>query len=683
MINYECGMIFRIILFFYLLAGSLGGLAFAQNHFRGVVPMPQKIEWKEGALVLSPTISWESEKSLKKQGICLRKVSLEQFSEMFTGGNRENLSEAYILEVSSQGAEIIAATEAGQYYALQSLQQLTVPTATGNLCIPAVRIEDVPRFGYRGFMMDVSRHFRSKEFVKKQLDAMARYKLNRLHLHLTDAAGWRLEIKRYPRLTELAAWRPDAIWKNWWNTPNGRKYCKETDSQSYGGYYTQKDIKELLKYAAERHITIIPEIEMPSHSEEVLAAYPELSCAGEAYKNADFCVGNEAVFTFLENVLKEVMDLFPSEYIHVGGDEAGKQAWKFCPKCQQRMKEEGLKNVDELQSYLIHRIEKFLNQHGRKLLGWDEIMEGGLAPNATVMSWRGEEGGLKAAQAGHRVVMTPGRYCYLDSYQDAPYTQPEAIGGYLPLSQVYAYDPVPASFTSEQAAKIYGVQGNLWAEYIPSDAHYEYMTYPRLLAIAEVGWSRPSVKQFDAFRQRALREVDWLQQHGYHPFPLKEEVGERPETRQKIQHLALGKPVTYHAPYFQGYKAQGDGSLTDGQCGGWTYSDGAWQGFISRDRLDVTVDLEQETAIHSVYADFIQVVNPDVYLPGEVIISVSSDGKNFTELKHDIYSVSKDQLVGFQKYGWEGTASARYIRYQARSDKKVGGWVFTDEIVVN
>ena len=676
-------MIQRIIVFFLFLGSLLGGIVLAQSVSPGIVPMPQKVEWKEGAFLLSPTVSWYSESSLKAHGIRQKRVSLKQLADRLAVSHQENLQEAYVLDVSSQGVELVFATETGRFYALQSLQQLAEPIATDHWRIPAVHIEDIPRFAYRGFMMDVSRHFRSKEFVKKQLDAMARYKLNRLHLHLTDAAGWRLEIKRYPRLTEFAAWRPEAVWKDWWNKPGGRKYCKETDAGAQGGYYTQEDIKELLNYAAERHITIIPEIEMPSHSEEVLAAYPELSCAGEAYKNADFCVGNEAVFTFLENVLTEVMELFPSEYIHIGGDEAGKQAWKTCPKCQQRMQEEGLKDVDELQSYLIHRIEKFLNQHGRKLLGWDEIMEGGLAPNATVMSWRGEEGGLKAAQAGHRVVMTPGRYCYLDSYQDAPHTQPEAIGGYLPLSLVYSYDPVPASFTPEQAAKIYGVQGNLWAEYVCTDAHYEYMTYPRLLAIAEVAWSQPAVKEFASFRQRVLREVDWLQQKGYHPFPLKEEIGERPEARQHIKHLALGKPVIYHAPYFSGYQASGDTSLTDGKCGGWTYSDGVWQGFISHNRLDVTVDLGQETEIHSVYADFIQVVNPDVYLPGEVIISVSADGRNFEELKHDTYTVSKEKPVCFQKYGWEGTASARYIRYQARSDQQVSGWIFTDEIVVN
>lgn len=591
-------------------------------------------------------------------------------------------SEGYSLIVNADGITVSSATDTGLFYGLQTLLQLAEPAGDNLWQVAAVRIEDAPRFDYRGLMIDVSRHFRTKEFLMKQIDALARYKLNRLHLHLTDAAGWRIEIKKYPRLTEFAAWRPEAVWKEWWNVPGGRKYCEETDPSASGGYYTQDDIRELVHYAADRHITIIPEIEMPAHSEEALAAYPELSCQGKAYTSADFCVGNEKTFTFLEDVLTEVMALFPSEYIHVGGDEAGKQAWKSCPKCQQRMKEEGLKDLNELQSYLIHRIEVFLNKNGRKLLGWDEIMEGGLAPNATVMSWRGEEGGLKAVKSGHRAVMTPGTYCYFDNYQDAPYSQPEAIGGYLPLSKVYSYNPVPDSFTAEDAKLLYGVQANLWAEYIPTDEHYEYMIYPRILALAEVAWSQPERKAYNQFRQSALREVDWLQSKGYHPFPLKKEIGDRPESLQPIKHLAFGKPVKYNAPYNEYYKAQGDKALTDGLRGGWTNADGVWQGFISRDRLDVTIDLEKEEEVRAVSADFMQVVGPEIFLPAEIIISASSDGENFTELTHLNNVVSKDSVVCIKKYGWKGETRARYIRYQAHSDKNIGGWIFTDEIVV-
>ena len=461
------------------------------------------------------------------------------FSLLITAKNHQLPSpESYTLSVTPQQILIRATSGAGLFYGMQTLLQLAQPSGAGSYSIASVEIEDTPRFAYRGLMLDVSRHFSTKEFIKKQIDALAYYKINRLHLHLTDAAGWRLEIKKYPLLTEFAAWRTDPTWKQWWN--GGRKYVRFDAPGAYGGYYTQNDIREILEYARQHYITVIPEIEMPSHSEEVLAAYPQLSCSGEPYKNSDFCVGNEETFTFLENVLTEVMELFPSEYIHIGGDEAGKSAWKTCPKCQKRMKDEHLANVDELQSYLIHRIEKFLNNHGRHLLGWDEILQGGIAPNATVMSWRGEEGGIAAVTSGHRAIMTPGAYCYLDSYQDAPYSQPEAIGGYLPLKKVYSYNPVPASLTAEQAKLVYGVQGNLWVEYIPTPEHVEYMIYPRILALAETAWSAPERKSWPDFHTRALSAVADLQAKGYHPFDLKKEIGSRPESLQPVKPFGIG-----------------------------------------------------------------------------------------------------------------------------------------------
>ena len=445
--------------------------------------------------------------------------------------------EGYVLTASTDGVTIQATTKAGLFYGQQTLKQLQ--TADGK--IPVGTVVDEPRFDYRGLMLDVSRHFFDTEFIKKQIDAMACYKLNRLHLHLTDAAGWRIEIKRYPKLTGLAAWREYATRKEWSN--NERTYVEEGTPGAYGGYFTQEQIRELVAYAAERHITIIPEIEMPSHSEEVLTAYPELSCTHEPYKQSDFCIGNEKTFEFLQNVLLEVMELFPSPYIHIGGDEAGKSSWKTCPLCQARMKREGLKNVDELQSYLIHRIDTFLTAHGRRLVGWDEILDGGLSPNATVMSWRGTEGGLKAAAAGHDAIMTPGEFCYFDSYQDAPHSQPEAIGGYLPLKKVYAYNPAPDTLSAEQAARIRGVQANLWAEYIPTPEHMEHMIYPRLLALSEVAWSAAERKEYADFHRRALRAVEELKEKGYNSFDLKNEIGNRPGADEPIAHLAVGKPV--------------------------------------------------------------------------------------------------------------------------------------------
>lgn len=677
--------------FLYLWGTCMGACPlFAQT----VIPVPSKMEQREGMFELSGKTKLYT--NLKGKERALLKNSLEAAPLTLAKGtkrDRQNVvallitddrdsripPEGYTLSVTPQRILIQATSGAGLFYGIQTLWQLAQPAADG-YTVRSVEIEDAPRFAYRGFMLDVSRHFFSKEFIKKQIDALSFYKINRLHLHLTDAAGWRLEIRKYPLLTEMVAWRPEPNWKKWWN--GDRRYSRRNEPGASGGYYTQDDIREIVSYAREHYITVIPEIEMPAHSEEVLAAYPQLSCAGEPYKNADFCVGNEETFTFLENVLTEVMELFPSEYIHIGGDEAGKAAWKTCPKCLRRMSDEHLADVDELQSYLIHRIEVFLNAHGRKLLGWDEILQGGLAPNATVMSWRSEEGGMTAVQSGHQAIMTPGKYCYLDAYQDAPYTQPEAIGGYLPLQKVYAYNPVPDSLPAGQAQLIAGVQANLWTEYISAPERVEYMMYPRLLALAEVAWSQPERKSWTDFHTRALHAVADLKAKGYHPFDLANEVGSRPEASRPVSHLALGKKVTYHAPYHEAYPAKGDASLTDGIRGDWTYTDGAWQGFISRDRLDVTVDLEQETAIHSIAADFMQVTGAEVYLPASVTISISSDGTNFTELLQKEHAVDMEQPMCFDRVGWKGTASARYIRYQARATKEHGGWVFTDEIVV-
>ena len=588
--------------------------------------------------------------------------------------------ESYQLSVTGKGISVVAPSAAGLFYGFQSLLQLAEQEADGTFSFPLIEIKDSPRFSYRGLHLDVSRHFRTKEFLKKQLDAMARYKLNRFHWHLTDGAGWRLEIKRYPELTEQAAYRPYPNWKAWWK--GGRKYCTKDAPGADGGYYTQEDAREIVEYARQRHITVIPEIEMPGHSEEVLAVFPHLSCSGKPYVNSEVCIGNEDTFTFLQNVLLEVMEIFPSEYIHIGGDEANMDSWRKCPLCQKRMKQEGLADVKELQSYLIHRMEKFLNEHDRQLLGWDEILEGGLAPRATVMSWRGEEGGIKAAKAGHDVIMTPGGFCYLDSYQDAPTTQPEAIGGYLTLEKVYSYDPIPEVLTKEGADYIQGVQANVWAEYITTAEHMEYMVYPRLLALAEVAWTQPDKKNWEHFRRCALKEVKWLQDNGYHPFDLSKEVGERPEAAIPVEHLGLMKTVKYTSPYAPQYTAGGDSALVDGLRGGWTYGDKRWQGFLNTD-MDITVDLGEMKEISSIAAEFMQLSGPYVWLPREVIISISEDGNTFTEQArlHTDVPTTEDRLV-FRTYEWDGKASARYVRYQALSNGIEGGWLFTDEIVI-
>ena len=660
-----------------------------------IIPQPQSSELSSGTYglprqaVFSTNLPEEDKKEfteyLQASPFALQpeaegtQKSVVSFTIIAPVSDQESM-ESYQLSITGKGISVVAPSAAGLFYGFQSLLQLAEQEADGTFSFPLIEIKDSPRFSYRGLHLDVSRHFRTKEFLKKQLDAMARYKLNRFHWHLTDGAGWRLEIKRYPELTEQAAYRPYPNWKAWWK--GGRKYCTKDAPGADGGYYTQEDAREIVEYARQRHITVIPEIEMPGHSEEVLAVFPHLSCSGKPYVNSEVCIGNEDTFTFLQNVLLEVMEIFPSEYIHIGGDEANMDSWRKCPLCQKRMKQEGLADVKELQSYLIHRMEKFLNEHGRQLLGWDEILEGGLAPRATVMSWRGEEGGIKAAKAGHDVIMTPGGFCYLDSYQDAPTTQPEAIGGYLTLEKVYFYDPIPEVLTKEGADYIQGVQAIVWAEYITTAEHMEYMVYPRLLALAEVAWTQPDKKNWEHFHRCALKEVKWLQDNGYHPFDLSKEVGERPEAAIPVEHLGLMKTVKYTSPYAPQYTAGGDSAVVEGLRGGWTYGDKRWQGFLNTD-MDITVDLGEMKEISSIAAEFMQLSGPYVWLPREVIISISEDGNTFTEQArlHTDVPTTEDRLV-FRTYEWDGKASARYVRYQALSNGIEGGWLFTDEIVI-
>ncbi len=680
--------IFKSVLFSTLL---LIGNSCSERKEIDVIPMPRSVEYHSGNFTISPetkfytNLSAESRQALTDylEGTSLSSVP---FAESATGNNGIELNlcdssivtgnEAYRIEIVKKGVRLSANTETGIFYGLQTLLQLL--NNGDNKTLPALMINDSPRFPYRGLHLDVSRHFFDKEFVKKQLNAMAYFKMNRLHWHLTDGAGWRIEIKKYPRLTSFAAWRPFDKLNDWW--VEGRTFCEQDDPRAVGGYYTQDDIREVVAYAAERHITIIPEIEMPGHSEEVLATYPELSCSGKPYVNADFCIGTEKTFEFLENVLFEVIDLFPSEYIHIGGDEASKSSWNTCPRCQKRMADEHLNSVEELQSYMIHRIEKFLNDHGRKIIGWDEIIEGGLSPTATVMSWRGEEGGIKAVKAGNQAIMTPGKYCYLDAFQDAPNTQPVAIGGYLTLEKVYSFEPVPDSLSTKEAKLILGVQGNVWTEHIPTPEHYEYMIYPRILALAEIGWSPSEVKKWDNFHTRALQAVNILREQGYNPFPLEKEIGDKPESYQKVNHLAIGKKVTYANPYSSHYAAQGEKTLVDGVRGGWMYNDDRWQGFIDCD-FDVTIDLGKETDIKQVCAEFIQLKGPYVWLSKQVIISSSVDGEHYDTLATVDNDISPDiETLQFKEFGWEGNAKARYIRYKALSNGIDGGWLFTDEI---
>ena len=618
----------------------------------------------------------ETKRPAKRDYINLCIVAVEDIAEAATFNSFE---EGYSLDITTKGIDIKATTAQGLYYGLQSLRELCVANKEA---LPTCHICDAPRFEYRGILIDISRHFRTKEFLMRQIDMMAQMKMNRLHLHLTDAAGWRIEVESYPRLSNYAAWRIPHTWKEWWNGDRG--FVEQGTEGAYGGYLTKAEARELVAYAADRYITIIPEIEMPGHSDEVIAAYPELGCSHKPERQGDLCIDKEATFEMMQAILDEIIEIFPSEYIHIGGDEAGKGSWKECEDCQRRMKEEGLESVDELQSYMIHRIEEYLNARGRQIIGWDEILEGGLAPNATVMSWRGEEGGLAAAAAGHKVVMSPHGYCYIDAPQDAPYSQPESIGGYLSLEKVYSYDPAPATMDNAVAQYIMGVQANLWAEYIVTDDHYEHMLWPRAIAIAEIGWSNPERRAYSDFRERAVKIVDRMLDNGYSPFDLKNEIGNRPESLEPVDHLAVGKSVEYLYPscyYGPKYAAAGDSALTDGLRGTWTYADMRWQGFLGRGGVDVVIDMGETTHIESITADFMQICGPGVFMPCLVEIGISDDGEEWEVIAEIEHEVVLDELPSFKSFGWTGSADARYIRYKAHRSKYTG-FLFVDEIVV-
>lgn len=430
-------------------------------------------------------------------------------------------SEAYRITVKKDLIQITGADEAGVFYGIQTLRKATPVGERISVAYAPVTINDAPRFGYRGTELDVARHFQPVAFIKKFIDMLALHQINRFHWHLTEDQGWRIEIKAYPKLTEIGSRRSETV--------IGRN-TEEYDGTPHGGFYTQEEIKEIVAYAAERYITVIPEVDLPGHMLAALAAYPELGCSGGPYEVSKrwgvfedvLCPGKEAMFAFLEAVLTEVMDLFPSEFIHIGGDECPKVRWEQCADCQKKIKELGLKDKDGqkaehyLQSYVTARIEKFLNEHGRNIIGWDEILEGELAPNATVMSWRGMEGGIKAAQMGHKVIMTPTTYCYFDYYQSKDReNEPLAIGGFLPVEQVYGFEPAPDLLTAEQKSYILGAQANLWTEYIADPDHVEYMLLPRLAAMCEVQWMHPDNKDYESFLTRLPQLVTLYDRLGY------------------------------------------------------------------------------------------------------------------------------------------------------------------------
>ncbi len=519
-----------IVLSVFYLINSLFYLGYSKDLNSKIIPVPDKQIFLDGFFIINSNTSINYPDQFKNS-INFFRTFLNQGKNKFlflkdsnTTNNfvqfllDEKLSndEGYKIEIRQNGITITSKDNKGAFYAIQTLRQL-IPASFEDKTYPnkEIRIkcqiiEDSPRFKYRGMHLDVGRHLFSVEFIKKYIDALAMLKFNTFHWHLTEDQGWRIEIKKYPKLNTIAAYRDSTLAGHYTDRP--RKY----DKTKYGGYYTQKQVKDIVNYALEREITIIPEIEMPGHSKAAIAAYPNLSCEEKSVNVAtlwgvfeDIYCSKEETFKFLEDVIDEVVDLFPGKYIHIGGDEAPKTRWEKCNNCQSVIKREGLKDEHELQNYFISRMEKYINSKGKKIIGWDEILEGGLAPNATVMSWRGISGGIKAANMKHDVIMTPNATCYLDHYQSKDKNEPLAIGGYTPLEEIYNYEPIPEELDGESSKYIIGAQGNVWTEYMSTSEYVEYMVFPRIFALSEVVWSK-NKSNFEEFTSRVISFFDRL-----------------------------------------------------------------------------------------------------------------------------------------------------------------------------
>ena len=744
------------------LAGLFASCQSAQQEANyQIIPMPQEIVTaqgnpfilKSGVKILYPEGNEKMQRNAQFLADYLKTATGKDFAIeagtegknaiVLTLGTANENPESYQLKVTGDGITIAGPTEAGVFYGIQSLRK-SLPVAVGaDISMPAVEINDAPRFGYRGAHFDTSRHFFTVDEVKTYIDMMALHNMNRFHWHITEDQGWRLEIKKYPKLTEIGSKRTETV--------IGRN-SGEYDGKPYGGFYTQEQAKEIVAYAAERYITVIPEIDLPGHMQAALAAYPELGCTGGPYEvwrqwgvSEDvLCAGNDQVLKFLEDVFTELIEIFPSEYIHVGGDECPKVRWEKCPKCQARIKALGLKSDDKhskeerLQSFVINHIEKFLNDHGRQIIGWDEILEGGLAPNATVMSWRGEKGGIEAAKQKHDVIMTPNTYLYFDYYQTKDVdNEPLAIGGYLPLERVYSYEPMPVSLTPEEQTYIKGVQANLWTEYIPTFPHVQYMVLPRWAALCEVQWSSPEKKNYADFLSRLPQLIRWYDAEGYnyakHAFDVQAEfdpnpaegtmdvtlstidnapvhytldgteptaaspvcegvlkikenatlsakairpTGESKVLTEKIDFCkSTMKPIVANQPINEQYLFKGASTLNDGLRGNSSYRSGRWIAFNGND-MDLTIDLQQPTEISSV-AISVNVAKGDwVFDARNLSVEVSDDGKTFKKIASEEYPAMKEtDKDGIVDHQLTfAPVTTQYVRVVASPEKTLPEW---------
>lgn len=659
-----------------------------------------------------------------------------------TTGLKNNQPEGYQITVNSQKITIDAPTANGIFYGIQTLRKAVPAGKIRSVEFQPVVVSDAPRFPYRGMHLDVARHFFSIDEVKTYIDILALHNINTFHWHLTDDQGWRVEIKKYPKLTEIGSKRDETVIGK-----NTGKY----DGIPYGGFYTQNECREIVAYAAERYINVIPEIDMPGHMLGALEAYPELGCTGGPYKvwrkwgiSEDvLCVGNDNTIKFIDDVLSEIVDIFPSKYIHIGGDECPKTSWKKCPKCQAKIQELGLianeKHTAEemLQSYFISQAEKFINSKGRSIIGWDEILEGGIAPNATVMSWRGVNGGIAAAQQKHDVIMTPNTYLYFDYYQtDDIEGEPFGIGGYLPLSKVYDYEPIPATLSDDEKKHILGAQANVWTEYIPNFKHAEYMTLPRMTALCEVQWSKPEQKNYRDFLNRIPVMLKMYDIYGYnfarHIFDVSAAIkadqnaecvtvalssfdnapirytldGTTPAEKsalykdtlrikkntivkavafrggkpgkvmtERIEYnLSTLKPVTAILPLSNYYRYNGITTLVDGLKGKRNFQTGRWIGFTNG--MEVVIDLQKTTKIQEVSFSNIVETGASVFNARNFSVAISTDSVNFTTIATEDYPEMKaDEKNGIYDHTLRfSPVETRYVKVKAASEKSIPDW---------
>lgn len=718
-------MHFKKILLLFLFASVLCGCIEMRipNKTPQIIPIPINQELKSNQFILDSSVGIYASEEFQVSSAFLKNFIENGSSIEIQNSNEIEFilvatlkPEAYELDIQSDKISIKASSEVGAFYAVQSLRQL-LPVSFENcsyihseVAIQCLTIKDQPEFKYRGMHLDVGRHMFSVDFIKRYIDALAMLKMNTFHWHLTEDQGWRIEIQKYPKLQEVAAYRDETLVGHYSDQPH------QFDGKKYGGYYTQEEIKDIVAYAEERFVTIIPEIEMPGHSQAAIAAYPELGCTREPVKVAtkwgvfeEIYCPNEFTFQFLEDVLDEVMELFPSQYIHIGGDEAPKARWKNSEFCQDFIKNHNLKDEHGLQSYFIQRMEKYLNSKGRQIIGWDEILEGGLAPNATVMSWRGVEGAVAAAKAGHNVIITPTSHCYFDYYQSENDDEPLAIGGYLPLEKVYSFNPIPEELTEDESKYVLGAQGNIWTEYMPKEDQVEYMMFPRVLAMSEILWSHSEKRNYNdfvgsvenfhkrlealginyanhlyeiegrmvslngdtAYRLKTLSQGKMIRftLNGTQPSVSSDMyTSEIPITKtctlkaavfnednqigstftQKINyHKAIGAKISIDKHPHEAYSGSGAEGLINGVSGSDArYADNEWLGFWGED-IEITIDLNEEKKINSVETRFYNGNGQWIYAPKAVHLKFTlDDGTIVTDVKE--VNLKNENLVNFK-----------------------------------